>query len=142
MEQVLIDQEGEKALRKASKYEQENVQIRVIMCKVCTYPDSFRSIGRCHIYFDIYCEAINYFVGTSFFTLIPMYISSIVYKFCKYHRMFIHYILAHKVVASVDMYIGIPLNDGYMLLIYLIIAGIFAFLALYYHQKYGGRSNE
>ena len=37
---------------------------------------------------------------------------------------------------------GIPLNDGYMLLIYLIIAGIFAFLALYYHQKYGERSNE
>lgn len=93
-------------------------------------------------YFDIYCNEINYFVGTSFFTLIPMYISSIVYKFCKYHRMFIHYILSHKIVASVDMYIGIPLNDGYMLLIYLIIAGIFAFLALYYHQKYGGRSNE
>ena len=93
-------------------------------------------------YFDIYCDEINYFVGTSFFTLIPMYISSIVYKFCKYHRMFIHYILTHKIVASVDMYIGIPLNDGYMLLMYLIIAGIFAFLTLYYHQKYGGRSNE
>lgn len=63
-------------------------------------------------YFGIYCGAINYFVCTSFLTLIPMYISSIVYKFCKYHRMFIHYILAHKVVASVDMYIGIALLSG------------------------------
>lgn len=93
-------------------------------------------------YFDIDFDIIDYIIGTSFLTLIPMYISSIVYKFCKYHRMFIHYILAHKVVATIDMYIGIPVSDGYMLLMYLIIAGIFAFLALYYHQKYGGRKND
>ncbi len=71
-----------------------------------------------------------------------MYISSIVYKFCKYHRMFIHYILTHKIVATIDMYIGIPLDDSNLLILYLIIAGIFAFLALYLHQKYGGRKYD
>lgn len=91
--------------------------------------------------FDLYIDELNYIAGTSFLTLIPMYISSIVYKFCKYHRMFIHYILTHKIVATIDMYIGIPLEDGMLLLLYLIIAGIFAFLALYLHQKYGGRKN-
>lgn len=39
--------------------------------------------------FDVYVDELNYIAGTSFLTLIPMYISSIVYKFCKYHRMFI-----------------------------------------------------
>lgn len=92
--------------------------------------------------FDLYIDELNYIAGTSFLTLIPMYISSIVYKFCKYHRMFIHYILTHKIVATIDMYIGIPLDDGMLLLLYLIIAGIFAFLALYLHQKYGGRKND
>ena len=92
--------------------------------------------------FDVYVDELNYIAGTSFLTLIPMYISSIVYKFCKYHRMFIHYILTHKIVATIDMYIGIPLEDGMLLLLYLIIAGIFAFLALYLHQKYGGRKND
>lgn len=92
--------------------------------------------------FDLYIDELNYITGTSFLTLIPMYISSIVYKFCKYHRMFIHYILTHKIVATIDMYIGIPLDDGMLLLLYLIIAGIFAFLALYLHQKYGGRKND
>jgi hypothetical protein len=92
--------------------------------------------------FDVYVNELNYIAGTSFLTLIPMYISSIVYKFCKYHRMFIHYILTHKIVATIDMYIGIPLEDGMLLLLYLIIAGIFAFLALYLHQKYGGRKND
>lgn len=92
--------------------------------------------------FDIYIDELNYIAGTSFLTLIPMYISSIVYKFCKYHRMFIHYILTHKIVATIDMYIGIPINDGMLLVLYLIIAGVFAFLALYLHQKYGGRKND
>lgn len=92
--------------------------------------------------FDLYIDELNYIAGTSFLTLIPMYISSIVYKFCKYHRMFIHYILTHKIVATIDIYIGIPLEDGMLLLLYLIIAGIFAFLALYLHQKYGGRKND
>ena len=92
--------------------------------------------------FDVYVDEPNYIAGTGFLTLIPMYISGTVYKFCKYHGMFIHYILTYKIVATIDMYIGIPLEDDMLLLLYLIIAGIFAFLALYLHQKYGGRKND
>jgi len=94
-------------------------------------------------YFDIDFELINYIAGTSFLTMIPMYISSYVYKFCEYHRMFLHYIVVNKVVMMIDLYIGIPLGDFMLLVLYLIIAGIFAFLALYLHQKYGeGRMIE
>lgn len=89
-------------------------------------------------YFDINFELINYIAGTSFLTMIPMYISSYVYKFCEYHRMFLHYIVINKIVMMLDLYIGIPLGDFMLLVLYLIIAGIFAFLALYLHQKYGG----
>lgn len=93
-------------------------------------------------YFDINFELINYIAGTSFLTMIPMYISSYVYKFCEYHRMFLHYIVINKIVMMLDLYIGIPLGDFMLLVLYLIIAGIFAFLALYLHQKYGGRKND
>lgn len=93
-------------------------------------------------YFDIDFELINYIAGTSFLTMIPMYISSYVYKFCEYHRMFLHYIVVNKVVMMIDLYIGIPLGDFMLLVLYLIIADIFAFLALYLHQKYGGRKND
>lgn len=93
-------------------------------------------------YFDIDFELINYIAGTSFLTMIPMYISSYVYKFCEYHRMFLHYIVVNKVVMMIGLYIGIPLGDFMLLVLYLIIAGIFAFLALYLHQKYGGRKND
>lgn len=93
-------------------------------------------------YYDIDFELINYVAGTSFLTMIPMYISSYVYKFCEYHRMFLHYIVVNKVVVMIDLYIGIPLGDFMLLVLYLIMAGIFASLALYYHQKYGGRKND
>lgn len=82
-------------------------------------------------YFDIDFELVNYIAGTSFLTMIPMYISSYVYKFCEYYRMFLHYIVVNKVVMMIDLYIGIPLGDFMLLVLYLIIAGIFAFLALY-----------
>lgn len=93
-------------------------------------------------YFDIYIEEINYVAGTSFLTLIPMYISSYAYKFCEYHRMFIHYILSHKLLVTVDMYIGIPISDFNMLMVYLVLAGIFALAILYLHQKCKNDRND
>ena len=86
-------------------------------------------------YFNIYWDIFNYIAGTSFLTLIPMYISSYAYKFCGYHRMFIHYILTHKIVLTVDLYIGIPVSDLTFLGINLIVAGVFMFIILYLHQK-------
>lgn len=93
-------------------------------------------------YFDIYIEEVNYVAGTSFLTLIPMYISSYAYKFCEYHRMFIHYILSHKSLVTVDMYIGIPISDFNMLMVYLVLAGIFALAILYLHQKCKNDRND
>lgn len=93
-------------------------------------------------YFDIYVDCFDYIFGTSILTVGHMYNSSKVYKFCKYHRMFIHYIVTNVAISAIDCYIGIPITDFTLLLLYLIIAAIFLFLILYYHQKYGGRSNE
>lgn len=93
------------------------------------------------MYYDISLDILSYIAGTSILTTIPMYISSYVYKFCKYHRMFIHYIVVNKVIAMVDNYIIIPLSDFYLLLSNMIIAGIFLFFVLYFHLKYGGRGN-
>lgn len=93
-------------------------------------------------FYDIYIKELNYIAGTSFLTLIPMYISSYVYKFCEYHRMFIHYILSHKTVETIDLYIGIPVSDNNMLAVYLIIAGMFIISILYLHQKCKNDRND
>lgn len=93
-------------------------------------------------YFDIYLDALNYIAGTSFLTLIPMYISSYAFKFCEYHRMFIHYILTHKLVLTVDLYIGIPISDLTLLGLNLMVAGVFLFIILYLHQKCKNDRND
>lgn len=94
-------------------------------------------------YFDIYTEEIGgYIYSFSLLTIGHMYNSSYTYKFCKYHRMFIHYIVVNNLTNAYDYYIGIPINDRNLLIMNLIIAGIFLFLILYYHQKYDGRNNN
>lgn len=93
-------------------------------------------------YFNIYLETLNYIAGTSFLTLIPMYISSYAYKFCEYHRMIIHYIFTHKIITIIDLYIGIPVSDLILLSIYLVVAGIFIMIILYLHQKCKNDRND
>ena len=82
-------------------------------------------------YFGVDIPILASIAGMSLIPLIFMYISSYVFKFCEYHRMFIHYILTHKLLVTVDMYIGIPISDFNMLVVYLIVAGIFAIAILY-----------
>lgn len=93
-------------------------------------------------YFEFNTRVFDVLFGNSLITTVPMYISSYVYKFCKYHRMFIHYLVTVSLIDLVDNIIGIAVSDFNLLMIYMIIAGIFAFLALYLHQKYGGRKHD
>lgn len=85
--------------------------------------------------FDIDAPIISYIGGVSIFTLLFFYLSSYVFKFCVYHRMFIHYITFNWLLNIYDYYIGVPLNNRNMFALYLIVTGIFMLLILYYHQK-------
>lgn len=92
-------------------------------------------IGLIFSYLEIAIPLIDTLFGASIIATIPMYISSYTYKFCSYHRMFIHYIVLVHLIDTCDILIGIPLNDFNLLILYLIITGIFLLLILYYHQK-------
>lgn len=85
------------------------------------------------------CTVLDYIAGTSLITALLMYISSYAFRFCKYHRMFIHYILICNIIDMLDFYVGIPVSDSVLLYIFLALTGIFSYLALYYHTKYGER---
>lgn len=78
-------------------------------------------------------------LGASLISVIPMYISSYVYKFCKYHRMFIHYLVIVHLIDICDTYFTIPISDYNLLILYLSITGICLFIILYLYLKYGDR---
>ena len=86
-------------------------------------------------YFDIDLPILSYIVGNSFLTIVYFYITSYVFKFCSYHRMFMHYTTITWIINIVDLYIGIPIGDLPYLLLQLLVAGISLFIILYLYVK-------
>ena len=82
-------------------------------------------------YFYIELEVFAHIGGVSLLSILFMYMTSVAFKFCIYHRMFIHYITLNWLLHLLDYYIGIPLPNVHLLYLYLSIAGIFLFIILY-----------
>lgn len=97
-------------------------------------------------YFDIDIPLLSYLGSCSILMLIYLYIASYVFKFCSYHRMFLHYIVIITGLNIYDYYVGIPVNDLNLLIIYQIITGIVLFIILYLyvksHKKFTRKSSK
>lgn len=87
-------------------------------------------------FFYIDWEILSYIGGISLLPMAFLYLASYCFKFCSYHRMFLHYIVVCNVLTAYDYYVGIPISGVALLLINLIIAGVFLFIILYLHQKH------
>lgn len=86
-------------------------------------------------YFNIDLPILSYVGGISFIPLIFMYLSSYVFQFCEYHRMFLHYVVIDNLICIYDLYIGIPIEDLEMLKIHISVLGICLFVILYLYLK-------
>lgn len=86
-------------------------------------------------YYDIDLGFLSYLSGCSILMIVYLYIASYVFKFCEYHRMFLHYMVINTIINSIDLYIGIPLTDLEILTLYMSITGITLFLILYMYVK-------
>ena len=86
-------------------------------------------------YFGIDLYILSYIGGVSIFTMLFLYLSSYVFKFCEYHRMFLHYIVSTWIINVIDYYVGIPISDLEYLCLQMIIAGISLFIILYLYVK-------
>ena len=86
-------------------------------------------------FFGINSGILSVIGGMSVLPLIFLYLASYAFQFCAYHRMFLHYILANDVVEAVDTYIGIPVDNVTMFMLYLALIGLFLFLVLYLYRK-------
>jgi hypothetical protein len=84
---------------------------------------------------EIDVPILSYIGGMSIIPIIFIYISSYVFKFCSYHRMFLHYIVLVDVINVYDYYVGIGLHYRGMISIHCIIAAITLFFVLYLHRK-------
>lgn len=86
-------------------------------------------------YFNIDLVILSYIGGVSLIPILFIYITSYTFKFCEYHRMFLHYIVVTWIINIIDLYIGIPINDLEYPCLQMIVAGISLFLILYFYLK-------
>ena len=86
-------------------------------------------------YYDIILPVLSYIGGLSLIPLVFMYISSCVFRFCSYHRMFLHYIVINDLINLVDYYYTLPISDSQLLVLHMSIAGISLFIILYLYVK-------
>lgn len=82
-------------------------------------------------YLNIDVEIISMVAGMSLLPLLFLYVSSYVFRFCSYHRMFIHYIAVNEAISWYDYKVGIPITDKSLLVLHLLIVGLFFILIIY-----------
>lgn len=95
----------------------------------------FYLINTILTYIGIDLITISFIASVSLLSLFFMYLCSFVFRFCFYHRMFLHYILICNVLSWIDCIIEIPISSFGMFMIYMIIAGIAIFLIVLSYVK-------
>lgn len=80
-------------------------------------------------------QIIIHCVGLVIAPILFMYLSSIIFNFCNYHRMFLHYITLSEIIDVIDYYFYIPVPDVIINKIRLIIGIIFLTIAIIMYIK-------
>ena len=83
-------------------------------------------------YFCIDLPILSLIGGMSLLPLLFLYISSYVFRFCAYHRMFLHYIVINDALSYFDYCTdGVFFSNRAFFLTQIIIAGIFMYVIAY-----------
>lgn len=81
--------------------------------------------------FNINLYVLSFIGGVSFLTLIFLYLASYVFRFCEYHRMFLHYVTFNNILSIIDY--KYKLDIPYI--IYIVTIGLLLFGILYFYLK-------
>ena len=92
-------------------------------------------IGMMLDFFGKDSSVLSFIGGVSVLPLIFLYLASYVFRFCEYHRMFLHYIVANNVLTYTDYYIGLPVDNVVLFMLHIVLIGIFLFLVLYFYRR-------
>lgn len=75
-------------------------------------------------------QVLLHYLGLVITPLLFMLISSYVFKFCNYHRMFIYYIAVDELLLITDWYFKLPISNKAICIIHFAISVIFFVIAI------------
>lgn len=122
-------QKVESSRRRLYKLEVLVLKLIPMVIAACCLLNTFLS------YLNIETEILSYLSGIGLLPTLFLYLSSIVFKFCIYHRLFIYYIVVNNIICYIDYKYSIPISDKDYLNLHIFIVGIFLFIILYMKFK-------
>ena len=105
--------------------------IMVISHIIASYGAIFQVVSGAAIIIQI----VSHYLGLVIAPIAFMYISSQVFQFCNYHRMFIHYIAVIELMNVTNWYFRIPITNELYNGIQVTITIVFAILAIIMYIK-------
>lgn len=97
----------------------------------------------------IYCSVIydsayfiDFLIGNSCITTILLYVCSIVFKYCKWHRIIIITNFINILIANIDAIFHIPIEDMTLIVTYFIISSIGIIYAIIENNKNGCKKTK
>lgn len=124
-----VDMTAEERLKSKTLHKLVLYSVKMIPAAIC----GIYVLNTVLSYLGIDWEGFSYIV--QFLFIGHMYLTSFTFKFCVWHRMLIHYILLTLTLNIIDYHWGIPISDRNLFLMYMIITGLFVFLAVYLHLR-------
>lgn len=119
-----------------SRNERRKYKLLVIALKVIPMLLSFcAALNTLLGYLGIKTDLLSLLAGVSLLPLLFLYLASYTFRFCRYHRMFLHYILVIELLNTVDYYVGISLDTRTLFIGFLLISFVFLVLILYFYHK-------
>ena len=122
--------EREERLRSRRWYKAVLILLKIMPMLLALLDIANTAVG----FLGIECHWLTYFGGVSFLTLAFLYLTSYVFGFCRYHRMFLHYILLTNVISIADFEFCIPVTNLSLLGIHSMLLGSLLFLVLYFYR--------
>ena len=130
---------------KEEKYVRSKITHKVLILVVKYIPmliSIFYMLNTVLCWIEIDTPVISNIAGVSILTWLFLYLSSIVFQFCIYHRMFLYYILVTDIINIYDFYLGIPISTVQLLSVHSVIISVLLFLLLYIHIKNHDKNNK
>ena len=78
---------------------------------------------------------LSHVAGMSLLPMIFLYLTSYVFQFCAYHRMFLHYIVLNDIINILDAYFGKNISNWTYISIHLILLFICLGIVLYLYKR-------
>jgi len=85
--------------------------------------------------FNIDSYVLSYIAGMSLLPMIFLYLTSYVFQFCAYHRMFLHYVVLNDIINILDAYFGENISDWTYISIHLVLLFVCLIIILYLYKR-------